>query len=761
MAKPEIMDLEHRGFRFFGAVGRFCVRFRWFVLLFWIVAVFSILHFLPSLNNITSDNKEFLPSSSPTQQALNLESAFQPSNLTTIPVVVASNNQLSPGDETTITNLKDSVKTVPGVSQVLDRGRSADGEAAIIEVLVSASTNNDPTQIVQDLRAKISSLSNPTGLQIHLTGSLATQVDNSKGSNKQNSNLQLGTVLFIVALLLFIFRAPLAPLITLIPPLIVVTAAGPLVAEAAKHGLKVSSLAQLLLTVLVLGAGTDYGLFLIFRVREELQAGLESKEAIVKALSRVGESITFSAATVVAALLSLLVATFQIYSDLGLPLAIGITLMLLAGLTLLPALLAIFGRAVFWPSKNKKSRGFNLWGKISVRVVRKPLPVLIIGVLVFGGLAVAVRGYQAGGFGGNTSPPSGSDSDKGTSLQNQHFPNSNSNPTEVLYKFSQPIWQNPQTLAKAQAELTAAPEFTKITGPLNPSGVALSLAELEKLHSELGAPGLLPTIQTNTTVSPMLYRSYRAEAAFISNDGHTIQYTVGLKIGDPTTTQAMKLTPQFRSRVNSIGSSIGASQSGLISEGSAFYDISSISNSDLIRVVPVAIIVIGVLLAILMRSLVAPIYLVISVVLSYLAALGLTVILFIDIGGSNGIVFILPFLMFMFLLALGEDYNILVMTRIREEAHGLPLKQAVTQALNTSATTVTSAGLVLAGTFSVLAVVSGSSNGGQVRDIGLGLALGILMDTFLVRTILIPSTVVLLGKWNWWPSKHGSWVEKE
>ena len=197
-----------------------------------------------------------------------------------------------------------------------------------------------------------------------------------------------------------------------------------------------------------------------------------------------------------------------------------------------------------------------------------------------------------------------------------------------------------------------------------------------------------------------------------------------------------------------------ATASGVAGEAPAFYDISSISNSDLLHVIPIAIVVIGVLLALVMRSLVAPLYLIASVGLSYFAALGLAVVVFIEIGGSGGITFILPFLLFIFLLALGEDYNILVMTRIREEAHHLPLREAVARAIGVTGTTVTSAGLVLAGTFAVFSVLGGSGSGGsQIRDVGVGLAVGVVMDTFVVRTVLVPCTVVLLGRWNWWPSK--------
>ena len=262
----------------------------------------------------------------------------------------------------------------------------------------------------------------------------------------------------------------------------------------------------------------------------------------------------------------------------------------------------------------------------------------------------------------------------------------------------------------------------------------------------------MPTVFAGKIPS-QVYQEFRATAQYVDIVGTTIQFQTGLKAGDPSTTEALNAVPALRAEAGKVATTLHATDYGVGGEAPAIYDISSISNSDLAHVIPIAIIVIGVLLALVMRSLIAPLYLIASVALSYFAALGLAVIVFIEIGHSGGITFILPFLLFIFLLALGEDYNILVMTRIREEAHRLPLREAVARAIEVTGTTVTSAGLVLAGTFTVFAVVGGRGSGGsQIRDVGVGLAVGILMDTFVVRTVLVPCTVVLLGRWNWWPS---------
>jgi putative drug exporter of the RND superfamily len=635
-------------------------------------------------------------------------------------------------------------------------------------VLTNVSQNDQGAMstLVDQLRSTITAAGPPAGLQVHLAGQVAVNVDQQKQSGNTGNEVQDVAFVFILILLLIIFRSLLAPLITVVPALLSVAISGPVIAELANHGLKVSSLAQLLLIVLVLGAGTDYGLFLVFRVRERLRLGDDNKEAVVNALTKVGESITFSALTVVAALLSLLFASFQIYSNLGIPLAIGIGVILLAGLTLLPALLSIFGKAAFWPSKQRAgAETTGLWGRFATRIVKRPGAALLIGVVVFGGLSAFVVSYQSAGFGGTISAPAGTDSADGTNLLNKYFPATAANPTNLIYELSTPAWDAGAAIAAATTQLEKSPEFSGVTGPLNPiGGTGLTTAQYSELHSLLGSGKLPATTPAEPAAAvssgitsaqwPGSYQLYRATQQFVSADGKTIQYEVSLTAGDPSTTQALEAVPALRTTAESVVPTLHATDSGVAGEAPALYDISSISNSDLAHVIPIAIVVIGLLLALVMRSLVAPLYLIASVALSYFAALGLAVLVFIKIGGSGGITFILPFLLFIFLLALGEDYNILVMTRIREEAHHMPLRDAVAKAIGVTGTTVTSAGLVLAGTFAVFAVVGGGGSGGsQIRDVGIGLAVGVIMDTFVVRTVLVPCTVILLGRWNWWPSK--------
>lgn len=356
----------------FKTIGSLAVKFRWLVLIAWVAGAIAAVSLLPSLNSVTqNNNQKFLPASAPSSHAAELAAPFGTAALVPIPVIAAqATAPLSQADLSAISALPAQLKTVSGVSKVQDAGLSADGHAVQLIVLAQQGGGNQnyATDLIDGLRAKIAQANLPAGLQAHVTGDVAAQVDQQKASGNTGNQIQALSLLFIIVLLVLIFRSFTLALVTVIPPLLSFTIAGPLVAEAAQHGLQVSPIAEFLMIVLVLGAGTDYGLFLVFRVREALRAGqhatageyypgarglggsvardfLHSREpardAIVGSVTKVGESITFSAATVIAAMLTLLLASFSFYADLGGPFAIAIGVTLIAALTLLPALLSI------------------------------------------------------------------------------------------------------------------------------------------------------------------------------------------------------------------------------------------------------------------------------------------------------------------------------------------------------------------------------------------------------------------------------------
>ncbi len=421
-----------------------------------------------------------------------------------------------------------------------------------------------------------------------------------------------------------------------------------------------------------------------------------------------------------------------------------------------------FGRATFWPSNTAQgTERLGWWGRTASRIVSHPAATLALGLLFFGGLATAAIGYTPAGFGSTPPAPASSDSAAGNALLAAHFPPASSNPTNVLLRFPVSAWIDPAPVARAEQELRALPQFASLIGPLDVNGVTVTPDQLTALHTALGDPRALPILPLpGSGLTTASWTVYRAESQFISPDGRNVLFDAGLTAGDPGSNAALHQVPAIRASVASVARQAGASASGVTGAAPASYDISQVSDRDLLHIFPVAIITIAILLALVMRSLVAQLYLIASVAISYLAAFGLSVLLFQDATGTGGLPYFIPFLMFLFLLALGEDYNILVMTRIREEADDITLRQAVTRALEPTGSTVTSAGLVLAGTFGVFALVEAGQPGGSVyRDILAALAIGILMDAFLVRTLLVPSTVALLGRWNWWPSTHGKPAE--
>ena len=738
----------------FQALARFDVRFRWLIVAFWILFAIASARFLPSLASVTqSSNAQFLPSSAPSQHAADLATPFQTTNIGATALLVASRSDgaLTTADDAAIDQVEQATGGLAGVVSVKDQGRSADGKArkALVVTASNAGSSGNPA-LINDIRSLFPESQPPAGLSFHLTGPLAQTTDAAATASQVGTNIRVFTVLFVIVLLFVVYRAALAPLITLLPAVFALLASGPLIAKASQLGLPVSVATQTLLPVLLIGAGTDYGLFLVFRVREEIRRGALPQAALVTAMSRVGVSITYSALTVIAALTCLVLASFTLYHGLGPSLALGVAVILAAALTLLPALLAIFGRAAFWPSRPRTGQEvMGGWGRVAARIIHRPYVVLAAGIVLFGALSAGLAAFSVGGFTPSVAP-SGSDSAAGDAVLIAHFPASNRNPEDLLLRFPAPIWNDADGVARADQLLTSASVFHSVSGPLDPNGTRISVDQLVSLHARLGPPSALPpSPPADVAVAPATYTAYRSTAQFISADGRTVQFYAALSAGPAGSRAAINAIPQVRATLGNAAARAGAQDSGVLGLNAVASDINAYSTSDLLAIAPVVMAALAVLLAVLLRSLIAPLYLVATVALSYLAALGFAAFIFIKLGGDSGINFVIPILLFIFAMALGEDYNILLMTRVREEAQHRPLSDALVGAVGYTGGTITSAGLILAGTFTVLAI---AGNSDQSRQLGLTIAFAILLDTFFVRTLLVPSIAVILRRLNWWPS---------
>ena len=326
---------------------RVAVRYRWPVVAFWLSATIASVVLLPSLASVVrNDTASFLPTDAPSVIAAKLAAPFlAPSGATGVLVATNTAGSLTPADLSAIKVVEDRALRSPLVVSVGEGAVSVDDQAYSAQVRFAVSTAGGGSagrDAVNAVRDAFGAQRDPR-LSLHLTGSLPILVDQQAEAVRTEAIAVVGTILLIILLLVLAFRAVLAPLVALAPAGLALALAGPLIAESTHIGVDISSLLQLLLTALVLGAGTDYGLFLLFRYRENLAAGMPTDEAIVVAGTRVGTSITFSALTVICALLSLLLASFGLYRGVGPGLAIGIGIVLLVELTLLPALLSIVG----------------------------------------------------------------------------------------------------------------------------------------------------------------------------------------------------------------------------------------------------------------------------------------------------------------------------------------------------------------------------------------------------------------------------------
>ena len=540
-------------------------------------------------------------------------------------------------------------------------------------------------------------------LQVYVTGNLGFGADFTEVFESLDAILLGATVLLVLILLGAIYRAPLIALTPIIVVAFAAAVAQGLIYLYADAGNTVNSNSTSILVVLMFGVGTDYCLLLVSRYREELHRVPDKHEAMQRALRRAGPALLASGATVIAAMLVLLLAEAGSTNGLGPVSAIGVAAVLLAGLTLLPALLTTFGRAGFWPRRAAvecrpeeelgESRG--LWRRFGDRVLQRPGLALAATVALFGVCSLGLLTYKEDYSIGNAFKKE-VESVQGFAVLGDAFDAGALDPTAVIVR-------------RAEGAATDADVEEVRSRMLRVAGVA--------------------------TVSPEAVRS---------KDGRLARVDVAFE-DDPYSDAALARVDQMRANLTNLPPGVDA----LVGSGSAVQaDFNEASERDLKVIVPVALLVIMVILGILLRAVVAPIVLILTVMASFFGTLGLAIFFFLEVVGDPGVDASLPTFAFIFLVALGIDYTIFLMSRVREEARTHGTREGTLRALAATGPVITSAGIILAGTFSVLMSLPVTF----AFNIGFMVAVGILLDTFVVRTVMVPAAVELLGDRVWWPS---------
>jgi RND superfamily putative drug exporter len=541
------------------------------------------------------------------------------------------------------------------------------------------------------------------GLRVYVTGNLGFQTDFEEVFGSVDTKLLLATVLLVLVLLGAIYRSPLIALIPLVVVGFAYSVAQGLIYLYADSGATVSGNSTQILVVLLFGVGTDYCLLLVSRYREELHQIEDKHEAMARAVRRSGPAILASGTTVCLAMLVLLVAETGSVHSLGPVSAIGVACVLLAGLTLLPALLTIAGRRGFWPRQRTVAYDPNhaleqragVWRRIGDKVLHRPGLALATTVAIFGAGALGLLAYKED-YSTNGFFKKRTEAVDGYKLIERSFPAGALAPTTVL--------------------------VVRDSGPVTPADVATARQQAS------GVPGI-------AVVTDELARS---------RDGHIARFDVVFK-DDPNKQAALDRVPLLRDRLKDLGPGVH----GLVGAGSAInYDYNKASSRDIKLIVPIALAVIAFILAILLQAIVAPIVLILTVVASFFGTLGISFLFFRYVDNQAGLDASLPTFAFIFLVALGVDYTIFLMSRAREEARQHGTREGMLRALAATGPVITSAGLILAGTFSVLMTLPVTF----AFDIGFMVAVGILLDTFIVRTIMVPAAVELIGDKVWWPS---------
>ena len=589
---------------------------------------------------------------------------------------------------------------------------SVKNDALLASIPISASSatetlsNKKPSlpAIVNAIRYYTNGFGKAQGWESHLTGIGAIFADLFGAFGSIDSSLLLTTGLVVSLILIVVYRSPVLWILPLFSAVTALSLAGSIIYLLAKHNIiDLDGQSQGILSVLVLGAATDYALLLIARYREELHLEQSRFVAMKKAWRGVVEPIIASGSTVTLGLLVLLLATLKNSRGLGPVGAIGIVASMITILTFLPALLVVFGRWIFWPriphfnSEDEKLSG--IWSKIAKRTEKHPRKYWVATALlliVFSGFTTTLH---ANGVSSLDQFTKKTDSIEGQRKLSNYFPGGEGSPTVVIV---------PQDkMMQATAALQAINGVTSVV-PMTatPTGAGQGMAALKVVDGK---------VILNATLK------YGADSL-----------------------QARAMIPGIRSAMHSIDPTIITGGTSAV-----YFDIDAASTRDRNLIIPVVLFLIAIVLALLLRSILSVGLLLVTVVLSFLATLGVSSLVFHHIFHFAGEDSSYPLFSFIFLVALGIDYNIFLMTRVREEALKMGTRAGMTKAVTVTGGVITSAGVVLAATFTVLGILPLVA----LAEIGFTVGFGVLLDTLVVRSILVPALVHEIGPKIWWPSK--------
>ena len=698
----------------FAALGRVVTQHPWTVIAVWIIAAVAVISTAPKLPTTTNE-ASFLPSSYESIKAQNLQAQAFPQagrvDATAAIIVFARSDhgRLTPADKAKVASIASTLNSrhITNILSITAGSPSPNGLVQTADVAMdNGIVNGSGTQAgdaVKVLRSDIKPLMAGTGLYEGVTGTAAQQLDSQQSGNKAEQVVLLATLVLILVLLLIIFRSPIVALMPILTIAIVAELANGLIADVnSALNLNADSQTTVILIVVLFGIGTDYILVLMFRYRERLRAGDSPKQAVATAVERVGEVIASAAGVVIVAFLALLLSSLSIFRSLGPTLAIAVAVTLIAALTLIPAVVTLLGTRVFWPSKawKREPKGAR-FAAIGHALGRRPA--------VFAGVAGLVLVALAAG-----------------SLS--------FNPTFDLSSAGIP------STAESQVALTVL-ERGLPPGATDPTQVYLHATSGTLNAAEVTAYGTkLKTMDGVGAVAPPK----------VSADGATAEYTVTLSSDPESTTAVNTLKSGLRPQAHAAAP---AGTYALVGGTTAvFADIQAAMNHDYAIVFPVAAVIILLILMLLLRSLVAPWYLMLSVGLGFGATLGATVLVFQTLAGQAGLVFLLPVYMYLFVVALGTDYNILMIARLREQARqGMSPRDAAAEAVRHAGPAIGSAGLILAGTFASL-VLAGNS---ILQQVGFAVSCGIALAAFVMAMFFSPSLTALVGNRAWWPGHSG------